>query len=131
MFTAIRPSPGERERSCPGDEIVPGADVVMDRAFTLPAPPESVWPWLVQLGKDRAGWYLTRRVERAIPPSRRALRHIDPRWQDLAVGDVIPDWGGRNETFRVEIMEPPFALVHSSLRGRTHLSWALVLTPLA
>ena len=50
-----------------GDDVVPDADVVMDRAFTLAATPEEVWPWLVQLGKQRAGWYFPRRVERILP----------------------------------------------------------------
>ena len=48
----------------------------MDRAFSLPAPPEVVWPWLVQLGKGRAGWYLPRWVERIIPPSRRGRKNL-------------------------------------------------------
>ncbi|GAA1929916.1 hypothetical protein [Nocardioides hwasunensis] len=54
----------------PGDDLVT-ADVVMDRGFDLAAPPHDVWPWLVQLGKRRAGWYLPRSVERFVPPSRR------------------------------------------------------------
>ena len=48
----------ELDRALPGDDLVPGARVLMDRAATLPAPPELVWPWLVQLGRERAGWYL-------------------------------------------------------------------------
>lgn len=124
----VSPTNEEVARPLPGDELVPHATVVMDRAFTLPAPPEEVWPWLVQLGKRRAGWYLTRSVERWLPPGRRALRHLDPRWQGLAVGDVIPDWGGRDETFTVTLIDPPRTLVHTSRRGHTDLSWALCLS---
>lgn len=113
----------------PGDELVAPADVVMDRACTLAATPEVVWPWLVQLGKRRAGWYLPSVVERAIPHSRRGLRRVDPALQRLAVGDVIPDWGGREASFTVAVLDPPRALVHRDVRGRTHLSWALVLSP--
>ncbi|WP_432477980.1 hypothetical protein [Nocardioides sp. GXQ0305] len=127
MTGVIAPTPGEVVRALPGDDLVPHAVVVMDRACTLPAPPEEVWPWLVQLGKRRAGWYLPRSVERWVPRSRRALRRLDPRWQDLAVGDVIPDWGGRDETFEVALLDPPRALVHTSRRGRTDVSWALCL----
>ena len=123
----VAPTPEEAARPLPGDDLVPHATTVMDRALTLPAPPEAVWPWLVQLGKRRAGWYLPRAVERWLPPSRRALRHLEPRWQGLAVGDVIPDWGGRDETFRVALLDPPRALVHTSRRGRTDVSWALCL----
>lgn len=115
----------------PGDELVPRATVVLDRAFDLPEPPETVWPWFVQLGKRRAGWYFPRSVERFFPPSRRGLRVIEDRFQGLTVGDVIPDWGGRDETFTVARVAPPKALVHRSVRGRVELSWAITLTPTA
>lgn len=103
----------------------------MDQAFTLDASPDQVWPWLVQLGKRRAGWYLPQWFERLVPRSRRALRHLDPRHLALAVGDVIPDWGGRDETFTVAELVADRHLVHTSVRGRTHLSWCLHLAPVA
>ena len=62
-----RATPAERASSLPGDDLV-AADVVMDRGFDLGAPPSEVWPWLVQLGKRRAGWYLPRSVEVLVPP---------------------------------------------------------------
>src|SRR3982750_1447335 len=129
MFGSVEASPEDIARSLPGDDLVPGADVVMDRAFDLAAPAESVWPWFVQLGKKRAGWYLPRSVERFVPASRRALRRIEPSLLQLRVGSVIPDWGGRHETFEVAILEPPRTLVHTTQRGRTYGSWAIVLTP--
>ena len=64
---AVTASPPEAAAPLPGDDLVPSADVVMDRAFTVSAPAEEVWPWLVQLGKQRAGWYLPRRLERLLP----------------------------------------------------------------
>ena len=129
IFDSVRATPEEVARPLPGDELLPHADVVMDRAFSLPAPPDLVWPWLVQLGKRRAGWYLTRRVERAIPPSRRALRHVEPRWQQLRVGDVVPDYGGPHETFTVARLDAPDHLVYTSTRGHTEVTWAIVLVP--
>jgi hypothetical protein len=120
----------------PGDDVVPDARVVIDRAATLGAPPERVWPWIVQLGQRRGGWYFPRWIEGVIPRGRRGLRHIEPRWQRLAVGDVIPDWGGPGATFEVVALDAPRALVHRSTRGRpdrdpVRLSWPLVLTPVA
>jgi hypothetical protein len=129
MFGSVEASPEDVARALPGDDLVPRADVVMDRAFDLAAPPEAVWPWFVQLGRKRAGWYLPRSVERLVPASRRALRRIDPSLQDLRVGSVIPDWGGKHETFEVAILEPPHALVHTTQRRHTFGSWAIVLTP--
>lgn len=123
-----RPTTGERVAPMPGDEVVAPADVVMDRAFTLDAPPESVWPWVVQLGKRRAGWYFPAVVELLVPPARRGLRRIDPRHQVLAVGDVVPDWGGADATFTVVGLEPAQHLLYGSTRGRTHLTWCLQLS---
>ncbi|MBC7631505.1 MAG: hypothetical protein H7290_08550 [Flavobacterium sp.] len=126
-------APTDAEQAVPraGDDIVPGATVVMNRAFTLEAAREQVWPWFVQLGKQRAGWYLPRVVERLVPAGRRSLRHIDRELQRLSVGDVIPDWGGKDATFEVAILDSPSTLVHLSTRGRTHLSWAITLTGLS
>ena len=129
MFGSVQASPDDVRRVLPGDDLVPDADVVMDRAFDLPASPETVWPWFVQLGKHRAGWYLPHSVERFVPASRRAVRHIDAGLvAEAEVGHVIPDWGGRDATFEMAILDPPHALVHTTRRGRTDGSWAIVLT---
>lgn len=124
---SVDATPAERAARRPGDELVRPADVVMDRGFDVPAPPEAVWPWLVQLGKRRAGWYLPRRLERFVPVARRGLRRIEPRWQLLAVGDVIPDYGGRDETFEVAELEPGRCIVYSSRRGSVRLTWSISL----
>lgn len=113
-----------------GDELVWPADVVMDRAFTLGASPERVWPWLEQLGKNRAGWYLPRAVERFVPRRRRALRRVDEAYLGLAVGDVVPDYGGSAASFEVAAVDPVRAVVFRSQRGRVRLSWSITLTPL-
>jgi hypothetical protein len=132
VFGSVAASPDDERRSLPGDELVPDADVVMDRAFDLPSPPESVWPWFLQLGKRRAGWYLPRSVERFVPSSRRGLRRLDPALvAEAHVGHGIPDWGGKNATFEIAILDPPHALVHTTTRGHTAGSWAIVLTPYA
>lgn len=64
-----------------------------------------------------------------IPPDRRALRTVDPSLQHLQPGDVIDDWGGRDATFEVVRHDPPEVLVHRSTRGRTQVSWAIMLRP--
>jgi hypothetical protein len=124
-----RPTPTERAAVLPGDKVVSPADVVMDRAFTLAVAPDVVWPWIVQLGKGRAGWYFPALVERLVPLGRRGLRQIDPGHQDLATGDVVPDWGGRDATFTVIGLEPGRHLLYASTRGRTRLTWILHLSP--
>lgn len=128
-FLGVGAFPEEVHALVPGDGLVPAADVVMDRGFALPARPDAVWPWIVQLGKERSGWYLPRWAEALIPVRRRALRSIDPALQELRAGDVIADWGGPGATFEIVTVDPPRALVYRSQRGALALSWAIVLRP--
>ena len=115
----------------PGDELVADATLVFDRERVIAAAPEAIWPWLLQLGKRRAGWYLPRRVERALPRGRRALRVIEPRWQELEEGVRIPDYGGRDAWLEVALIDASRALVYRSERhGGALFSWALLLEPL-
>jgi hypothetical protein len=129
-FPSVTATPAERRTVRAGDDIIARPDVVMDRAFTVAAGPAAVWPWIVQLGKKRAGWYLPGVLERFLPRKGRAVRDIQPAWQQLQAGDVIPDYGGPNATFEVATVKPPSALVYRSVRGRTSLTWSLTLIPL-
>jgi hypothetical protein len=113
----------------PGDELIPGAPLSWDREATLSAAPDVVWPWLVQLGKGRAGWYLPAPAERLIPDPRRALRRIDPAYQGVAVGDRVPDYGP-DGWFEARTVQAPHTLVWWTERARgLQFSWALVLEP--
>ncbi|MFC5262679.1 hypothetical protein ACFPJ1_11240 [Kribbella qitaiheensis] len=47
----------EVDATLPGDEIVDEPTFAATRAVTIDAPPADVWPWIVQLGFNRAGWY--------------------------------------------------------------------------
>ena len=117
-----------RERELPGDELIPAAEVVMDRVAALDASAERVWPWLIQLGKGRAGWYLTRRLERLTPRAHRALRRIEPEYQTVTVGERVADYG-RDGWFEARVVAPPHTLVWWSERGKDlSLTWALVVT---
>jgi hypothetical protein len=129
MFASISATEHERTLPRPGDDLVSPADVVMDRAFTLDAPPETVWPWLAQLGKRRAGWYLPRPVERFLPAGKRAAWEIHREWQHLQVGDIIPDYGGKHETFQVAQIQAPQSIVYTSQRGKVSLTWSIALEP--
>jgi hypothetical protein len=102
----------------PGDELVPDATISIDRWLDLKAGPSEVWPWLVQLGKRRAGWYLPRSVERFIPASRRAVRTLVPAYLDVAVGDDTPDWGPGDPVFRLARLEKNQLIGYLSMRDR-------------
>jgi hypothetical protein len=100
----------------------------MDRTAVFDVPAAILWPWVVQLGKSRGGWYWPSRFEVLIPLRHRGLRYLDPTFT-LAVGDVVPDYGP-DGSFTVERVEGPHVLVYSSVRKRTTFSWALLLTDL-
>jgi hypothetical protein len=72
---------------------------------------------------------LTRNVERFLPRKNRAIRRIDPQWQSLEVGDVVPDWGGKHETFEVLALDPGCSIVYWSQRGKTKLTWTITVVP--
>lgn len=127
MFRKVEVTERERTEIRRGDDLVVAADVVIDRGLTVTGTPEEVWPWIVQLGKWRAGWYLSRRIERILPYGRRAARRIDARYQRLSVGDVIPDYGGRRATFTVAEIQAPHILVYESVRKAMALPWSITL----
>lgn len=43
----------------PGDMVIPDAVMVYDQTRLVQAPPEAVWPWILQVGKGRGGWYVS------------------------------------------------------------------------
>lgn len=124
---SVRATAEERAARCPGDEIVRDVALTMDRAFVVEASAAETMPWLVQLGKGRAGWYFPRWFERLLPPKNRAGRVIDPRWQSLAVGDVVPDYG-KDETLTL-VHRSADTLVFESWRKHMQVSWVLMLRP--
>jgi proline iminopeptidase len=87
----------------------PEADVVPDgrrgatMAITIDAPPSRVWPWLIQMGCDRAGWYSWDRLDNGGTPSAQRIR---PEWQTLSVGDRLASIPSGRAWFEVAALEP-------------------------
>lgn len=84
----------EIARTLPGDELAPKAATVTTRALTVNAPPEKIWPWLVQVGFKRAGWYNYDWLNRLMGAAEyvdghRSAWRIVPELQHLKVGDYI------------------------------------------
>lgn len=105
----------------PGAELVPDGERGATMAVTIDAPPDEVWPWLVQLGGDRAGWYSWDHLDNGGRPS---AREVHPEWQRLAVGDYVKYWTrryGAVDAWQVGALDPNRflgLLGYSDLRGR-------------
>lgn len=79
----------EQYMALPGDALPPGPDVYTTRAITIRAPPEQVWPWLLQMGQDRGGFYSNDWLENLIGLDMHDARAIRPEWQQRQLGDVV------------------------------------------
>jgi hypothetical protein len=110
----------ERRRPLPGDELVDHPTMVTNHATTIPAPPDQVWRWLVQMGWHRGGWYTPRWVDRLLFPGNwpSATQLVPELQRPLQVGDRIPDGPPDTAWFAVERVDPPKLLV---LHSTTHL----------
>ena len=104
----------------PGDEIIPEANTTT-RAITIRARPDDVWPWLIQIGYGRAGWYSYDWIDNDGRPS---ADRILPQYQDLEVGDqivMVPGMGPR-----VRAIEPNRWILSGDEDTGT---WCLALSP--
>jgi hypothetical protein len=77
----------EASRPLPGDELVTRPGFSATRAVTIDAAADDIWPWIVQMGYRKAGFYSYDRLDNDGIPSAEV---IIPKHQDLAVGDLIP-----------------------------------------
>jgi len=126
----------EKHKRLPGDELVARPMWQATRAITIHAPPDTVWPWIVQMGypTHRAGWYTPYWMDRVIFRIRaRSADRIIPDLQNLALGDRVPDSPDGEVYFTVAEIAKAHALV---LISHTHplpiyrdvdFSWTFVL----
>jgi hypothetical protein len=73
----------------PGDDLVPRPDARITRAVTIDAPPAAVWPWLVQIGADRGGFYSHDLLEDLLGLGIHSADAVVAAWQDRSVGDLV------------------------------------------
>jgi hypothetical protein len=137
------PEARDDQRSLPGDDLLPDAAAEMTHSIDVAARPEAIWPWLVQMGCRRAGYYSIDALDNASVPS---ATEIHPELQHLAVGDVIPATPEGQDGFEVVRVEAPHLLalggLHDVDAGRQipfvaqrprhywHVTWAFILEPL-
>jgi hypothetical protein len=125
-------TPDERTRSLAGDDIVPDATFMTTRAVSIRAPAEKVWPWLVQMGQDRAGFYTHNWVERLLHAGIPDTAEIRPEWQHVELGDLIRtnrDIGGKPMGWPVAAIDSGRSLVVTS-RSMPAGTYAFVIEPI-
>ena len=119
----------ERRRSLPADGMVSDPLFTSTHAITIDAPPERVWPWLVQMGSGRAGWYSWDAIDNGGTPSSSSLLSM---FQTVAPGDIMPAVPGAKDAFVVAAITPHADLVLSvpDGQGGHAVSWEHFLQPL-
>jgi hypothetical protein len=118
-------TPQEVARPLPGDHLVPRPMFDATRAITINAPPDAVWPWLVQAGLTRAGWYSYDLLDNL---GRRSAQRIIPELQHLAPGDIVPMSPDGKQGIGVYSLDAPTSMVWSA-PGETSWAWQLDARP--
>ena len=109
----------EQFMSLPGDDVIRDPAHELMHGITIDASPEAVWPWLAQIGQDRAGFYSYDWLERAFLADVHNADEIRPEWQHRATGEFVratqPGYlgglFGRDLGWRITHFDPPRAMV--------------------
>jgi hypothetical protein len=108
-------TPEERALALPGDAAPPEA--YFTRAVTIDAPPSAVWPWLLAIGQDRAGFLSNAYLENLTGADIHNADALRPEWQQRALGDRVPmagpplrALGGDATSTTIRILEPERAI---------------------
>lgn len=150
--TKIRPwmqhwgtSGDEGSRELPGDTLISEPVMNVTRAITIEATPAEIWPWLLQIGQDRGGFYSYDWLENLFKLDIHTLDEIRPELQGLQVNDFVPFAAQEGMGMMVAELEPERALVLFAPDPRyaealqqqadepefeMEASWAFVLEPL-
>ena len=112
----------EAARALPGDEVVARPTFNATRALTVEARPEDIWPWLVQMGFHRAGWYSYDWIDNGGRPS---AERIIPDLQEVHVGDYLPMRADGKVGVWVKDFDPDRWLLWWDKKGDTTWLWQL------
>ena len=98
----------------PRENLIPNGKRTSIMAATLDAPPSKVFPWLLQMGYDKGGWYSWDLLDNLGKPS---TDRLHPEWQNVGVGDIMY---GPNDlpVFEIVALERDRFLALRTLLGR-------------
>ncbi|PYX38340.1 MAG: hypothetical protein DMG81_12000 [Acidobacteria bacterium] len=136
-------TPAEATQSLPGDDLLEGKLAQVTRAVTIQATPEKIWPWLMQIGQDRGGFYSYTPLENMFGADMPEVHRLRPEWKPRAVGETV--WFATPRRFdgqgkmiaatvdapRAFVMVMPSDWEKISQAGRGSAgSWGFVLVPM-
>jgi hypothetical protein len=114
----------EVQRPMPGDKLDPSPSFLATRAITIDGTPEAIWPWLMQMGFTRGGFYGYDIIENVgSPRGLQSATRILPEFQDFDVGDEVPISPVASMVFYT--IEPFDHIVWSGDDGYGGFTWAL------
>lgn len=114
----------EVQRPMPGDELNPNPTFLATRAITIDGTPEEIWPWLLQMGYKRAGFYGYDILENlGSPRGIQSAQSILPEFQNFKVGDEVPISPASTLFFYAIV--PNQYLIWSGTTGWGGFTWAL------
>jgi hypothetical protein len=79
----------DRVAKLPGDQLSPRAYHTITHAVNIQTPAEAIWPWIVQIGQERSGFYSYRFLENLVGCQMPKVHAIVPEWQSRAAGDTV------------------------------------------
>lgn len=128
-FAAIRPrlstwgaTSAEASQSLVGDDLVQKPHFVATRAITIAAPPSKVWPWIIQIGSARAGWYSIDRIDNGGVPS---SREILPQFQKIEPDYFVPFTPDQKNGMWVKEYREPEHILWWDKKGKGTWGWYL------
>jgi hypothetical protein len=123
---SVRASRLERTRPLPGDALIPEPADTLTHAITIGCGPSAIWPWLIQMGAGRAGWYSYDLLDNGRRPS---ASRLVPELQDLAIGRVFPALPGVIDGFVVLAFGTGrwLLLGFPDRKGTLQVTWAFLL----
>jgi hypothetical protein len=129
LRSRIHATARERVQTLPGDELIPNAAGTLTHAITVNCGYRELWPWLVQMGADRAGWYSYDLLDNG---GRHSAEQILRGFQSPSVGTIFPALPGRRDGFVLIESEPTHWLVLGwpSPTGEQTVTWAFLLREL-
>ena len=136
-------TPAEARATLPGDDLFPVYAGEATHAITIHAPPELVWPWLMQIGQDRSGFYSYTFLENLAGCEMPRVEHLVPGWKPRAAGETVwfatPKRFGGQGRMIAAVVQPPrwFVMVSANDWARLQAGrpaqegfWSFTLEPL-